>query len=90
MNEFRHCCGFADFTLHDLRRTAATNMAELGTAPHVIEKVLNHVTGSTSLSISVIGRIYNRARYLPQMRDALLLHEHFLRRQFDCPAQSLT
>jgi integrase len=31
--------------LHDLRRTCATGMAELGVAPHIIEAVLNHISG---------------------------------------------
>src|SRR5262249_34205525 len=35
----------AGWRLHDLRRTAATRMAELGTLPHVIEAILNHVSG---------------------------------------------
>jgi integrase len=33
------------WTPHDIRRTVATNMAELGIAPHIIEAVLNHVSG---------------------------------------------
>jgi integrase len=53
--------------LHDLRRTAATGMAELGTQPHIIEAVLNHVSGHKG---GVAG-IYNRARYEGEMRDAL-------------------
>jgi integrase len=32
--------------LHDLRRTAATHMGELGVQPHIIEAVLNRVSGS--------------------------------------------
>jgi integrase len=53
--------------LHDLRRSCATGMAELGTLPHVIEATLNHVSGHKS---SVAG-IYNRARYADEMRSAL-------------------
>jgi integrase len=56
-----------DWRLHDLRRTAATGMAELGVAPHIIEAVLNHVSGHKA---GVAG-IYNRARYTAEMRDAL-------------------
>ena len=55
------------WTHHDLRRTAATRMAELGTAPHVIEAILNHVSGHKA---GVAG-IYNRASYEPQKRIAL-------------------
>ncbi len=56
-----------DWRLHDLRRTAATGMAELGTQPHIIEAVLNHVSGHKA---GVAG-IYNRARYEGEMRNAL-------------------
>jgi len=59
--------GIAAWTLHDLRRTAATGMAELGVMPHIIEAVLNHVSGHKA---GVAG-IYNRARYEGEMRDAL-------------------
>jgi integrase len=52
---------------HDLRRTAATRMAELSTLPHVIEAVLNHVSGHRA---GVAG-IYNRATYAKEMREAL-------------------
>jgi integrase len=58
---------FPHFVLHDLRRTAATGMAELGVAPHIIEAVLNHVSGHRA---GVAG-IYNRARYTDEVRDAL-------------------
>jgi integrase len=33
------------WTLHDLRRTAATGMASLGVQPHIVEAVLNHISG---------------------------------------------
>jgi integrase len=55
------------FRLHDLRRTCATGMAELGVQPHIIEAVLNHVSGHKA---GVAG-IYNRARYEGEMREAL-------------------
>jgi len=55
--------------LHDLRRTAATMMAELGVLPHIIEAILNHVSGHKA---GVAG-IYNRARYENEMRQALEL-----------------
>jgi integrase len=53
--------------LHDLRRTVATGTAELGVQPHIIEAVLNHVSGHKA---GVAG-IYNRARYVGEMRDGL-------------------
>ncbi len=48
MSALREAAGIKDFTLHDLPRTAATMMAALGVLPHVIERILNHVTGSTA------------------------------------------
>jgi integrase len=61
--------GVSGWTLHDLRRTAATGMAEFGIAPHVIEAVLNHSSGHKA---GVAG-IYNQARYASEMRRALNL-----------------
>ena len=55
------------WTHHDLRRTAATKMADMGIAPHVIEAVLNHVSGHKH---GVAG-IYNRSDYSEQKRHAL-------------------
>jgi integrase len=49
--------GVKDWTLHDIRRTFATGLAELGVAPHVIERLLNHVAGT----LSPIALVYNRA-----------------------------
>ena len=42
-------------------------MAELGVLPHIIEAILNHVSGHKS---GVAG-IYNRAKYEGEMRAAL-------------------
>jgi integrase len=53
--------------LHDLRRSAASGMAQLGIAPHVIEKVLNHISGS----LAGVAGIYNRFGYGPEKRHAL-------------------
>ena len=53
--------------LHDLRRTAATGMAKIGILPHIIEAVLNHISGAQA---GVAG-IYNRATYLPEKTTAL-------------------
>jgi integrase len=56
-----------DWTPHDLRRSAATRMAAAGVVPHVIEAVLNHVSGSQS---GVAG-IYNRHSYSAEKKAAL-------------------
>ncbi len=54
------------FTVHDLRRSVATHMAEIGVQPHIIEAVLNHVSGHKG----GIAGIYNRATYEKDKRDA--------------------
>lgn len=55
------------WTLHDLRRTAATGMARAGVPPHVVERLLNHVSGT----FGGVAGVYNRFGYLDEMRDAL-------------------
>lgn len=59
--------GIELFTLHDLRRSAATGMAALGVAHHVVDKILNHVAGR----ISGVAAIYNRHEYAEERRHAL-------------------
>lgn len=53
--------------LHDIRRTVATGMADGGVQPHVIEAVLNHVSGHKA---GVAG-VYNRASYVAEKREAV-------------------
>jgi integrase len=55
------------WTVHDLRRTADTRMHDLGVLPHVVEAVLNHVSGHKA---GVAGR-YNKATYAAEKRQAL-------------------
>lgn len=65
--------GVSDWRLHDLRRTAATDMGDLGVLPHVVEAVLNHISGTKA---GVAG-VYNYALYNPEKRAALdLLAAH--------------
>lgn len=56
-----------NWTLHDLRRTAASGMAGLGIAPHVVEAALNHKSGS----IKGVAAVYNRYNYSAEKRTAL-------------------
>ena len=49
---------------HDLRRTGRTIMSEIGIAPNVAERVLNHSMGK-------IERTYDIYGYLPEKADAL-------------------
>ena len=55
------------FTIHDLRRTAASGMAGLRFPPHVVEAVLNHRSGTRR---GVAG-VYNRFDYADEKRAAL-------------------
>ncbi len=57
----------AQWRLHDIRRTVATGMAELGTQPHIIETILNHRGGHKG----GIAGIYNRAAYEQETKRAL-------------------
>ena len=58
----------SDWTAHDLRRTVVTMMNEkLAVPPHVVEAIVNHISG---VKAGVAG-VYNRALYLPERRAAL-------------------
>jgi integrase len=56
------------WTLHDLRRTAATRLADLGVQPHIIEVILNHHSGGHR---SGVAGIYNRSSYEREVTAAL-------------------
>ena len=56
-----------DWTIHDLRRTAASGMARLAQPVHVVEAVLNHKSGT----IRGVAAIYNRYSYADEKRAAL-------------------
>jgi len=59
---------FQPWHTHDLRRTAASGMAALGFQPHVIERVLNHVSGAQGGLVSV----YQRHEYRPERKRAIM------------------
>ena len=70
---------------HDIRRSVASLMGDLGVAPHVIEVCLGHALRSSSdgSSLSRVATIYNRSRYhqehaaaLAQLADELDRIEH--------------
>lgn len=62
--------GIAPFTPHDLRRTAATHMEELGISPFIVGHVLNHVSMTKA---TVTSRVYARYDYAREKREALHL-----------------
>jgi integrase len=59
--------GVAGWTLHDLRRTAATRMGDIGIAPHIVEEILNHQSGHRRGPAGA----YLRSRYEREVRVAL-------------------
>ncbi|MGX1412780.1 integrase [Bradyrhizobium elkanii] len=71
----------APWTLHDLRRTFDSGLASLGIRIEVIEKLLNHVSGS----FAGVAGIYQRHIYLEEMRTAVAAWELYvdkLQRQY--------
>jgi integrase len=71
--------------LHDLRRSAATGMVEIGVAPHVVELCLNHVSGARA----GIAGVHNRAQMLPERREALEKWGEHVRRLVSPPADNV-
>jgi integrase len=55
----------APWTLHDLRRTAATHMVRLGVSEEVVGRVLNHAPKG------VTAKVYALHTYAPEKRNAL-------------------
>ena len=64
----------APWVVHDIRRTCATGMVDLKVLPHVVEAVLNHVSGHKA---GVAG-IYNLSIYASEKREALSLWAEFV------------
>jgi hypothetical protein len=69
----------APWRIHDIRRTVATKMGDIGVLPHVIEAVLNHLSGHKR---GVAG-VYNRVTYERDMRAALLMWADHLKSIID-------
>lgn len=70
------------WTLHDLRRTMATKLNDLGVLPHIVEHLLGH-------SVAGVAGIYNRSEYVLEKTKALKCWLYFLDRgkiliQRDC------
>ena len=49
--------GVSGWTVHDIRRSVATGMADIGIPPHIIERMLNHVKAATRAAslVSIIA-----------------------------------
>lgn len=61
------------WTLHDLRRTYRSTMGRLGIAPHIAERLVNHVTAETDTE-----HVYDLYKYLPEMTAAVAVYESHL------------
>jgi integrase len=59
--------GRAGWRFHDFRRTAVTWLAGAGFAPHVADRLLNHVGGT----INGVAAIYQRGEFLAERQAAL-------------------
>jgi integrase len=67
------------WTYHDLRRSVATGMGNIGIQPHIIEAVLNHQSGSKR----GIAGVYNRSIYAKEVNDAMLRWSDHIRMLID-------
>lgn len=68
--------GVSDWVLHDLRRTFASNLASIGVQLPVIERMLNHISGSFS---GIVG-VYQRYDFFPEMQDAITRWEEHVQK----------
>lgn len=63
--------GVQDWRIHDLRRTGASVLQELGIDPEVIEAILNHVPKG-------VRGVYQRYKYIKERKEALELYGLYL------------
>lgn len=66
--------GVSGYTIHDLRRTYASGMASIGTPLPVIERLINHVSGSFG---GIVG-VYQRHDFAREMKEAVTKWEQHL------------
>ena len=55
------------WVFHDFRRAGVTALAHAGFAPHVCDRLLNHVTGT----LRGVAAVYNRAEFMAEREAAL-------------------
>lgn len=72
LRRLRNRIDIAPFAPHDLRRTAATNIAELGYSQDVIDRILGHM-------LPKIARTYNRYSYDKEKQQVMLAWEEKLK-----------
>lgn len=67
---------YTSWTLHDLRRTYATNLQRLGIKLEVIEALLNHVSGSRA---GIVG-VYQKYSFWDEMVEAVDAYDAWFNR----------
>jgi integrase len=78
-------CVLTPWVLHDLRRTFSTWANESGVEPHVVEAVLNHVSGAARRGVA---GTYNKALYRAQKAAALAAWEAHVRAVAGLPGEA--
>ena len=64
---FDHLCGVKDWRLHDIRRTVATGLREMGIGQDVTERILNH----KGQSQTGIAAVYDKSKLMGHRKAAL-------------------
>ena len=77
--------GIDPWVFHDLRRTAATGMAKLNIPPHVVDRLLNHVSGE----IRGVAAVYNRHSYEAERKAALEAWGRYIEALIGRPPQNV-
>ena len=72
--------GMTNWIVHDLRRTFVTGLNELGIQPHIVEAIVNHVSGKAKAGVA---GTYNRALYLAERKVALKVWAQHLEKIID-------
>jgi integrase len=67
------------WTLHDIRRTVATRLCDIGIEPHVVEQILNHQSGHRG---GIVG-VYNKSKYERAVQNAVAAWDRHLRALLD-------
>jgi integrase len=66
--------GVTNWTVHDLRRSVATKMGDIGIMPHLVEQILNHRSGHRA----GISGVYNKSVYQREAHKALATWERYV------------
>lgn len=72
LDRVRERSGVVDFRLHDVRRTAATNLARLGVEQRIISLIMSHSLKDSDAA-SITAQVYVKHGFLAEQRAALQL-----------------